>query len=93
MTSLRSVGWRWGRRRSTVLHPDKGRRCLMAELPTSDQVLLEEWKEARSFIGQSDEYLLNLRRYGFALATILIGTDACLSTSMNIRRGQKLPPP
>ena len=56
----------------------------MAKLPTSQQLLLDEWKEARSSIGRFDEYLLNLRRYGFTLATIMIGADAYLSTSMDI---------
>lgn len=46
--------------------------------------LLEEWKEARHSIGRFDEYLLNLRRYGFTLATIMIGADAYLSTSTSM---------
>jgi len=51
----------------------------MAKSSTGQGFLLEEWKEARSSIRRFDEYLLNLRRYGFTLATILIGADAYLS--------------
>ena len=51
----------------------------MVRPSTSQEILLEEWREARSSIGHFDEYLLNLRRYGFTLATILIGADAYLS--------------
>ena len=56
----------------------------MAEPAASQDLLVDEWKEARSSVGRFDEYLLNLRRYGFTLATILIGTDAYLSTSVDI---------
>ena len=45
----------------------------MVEPSASREFLLEEWKEARSSVGRFDEYLLNRRRYGFTLATILIG--------------------
>ena len=51
----------------------------MAKPSASTEVLLQEWREARSSVGRFDEYLLNLRRYGFTLATILIGADAYLS--------------
>lgn len=44
----------------------------MARPSASQEILIEEWKEARRSIGRFDEYLLNLRRYGFTLATILI---------------------
>jgi len=50
----------------------------------STEILLEEWREARSSIGRFDEYLLNLRRYGFTLATILIGADAYLSITEKV---------
>ncbi len=51
----------------------------MVRPSASQEILLEEWREARRSIGRFDEYLLNLRRYGFTLATILIGADAYLS--------------
>ena len=56
----------------------------MAEPSASQEILLEEWKEARRSVGQFDEYLLNLRRYGFTLATILIGADAYLSITEGV---------
>ncbi len=40
-------------------------------------------------IGRFDEYLLNLRKYGFTLATILIGADAYLSMSTELHPGAK----
>ena len=56
----------------------------MAEPSASREISLEEWKEARISIRRFDEHLLNLRRYGFTLAPIMIGADAYLSTSMDI---------
>ncbi len=56
----------------------------MAESSAGQGFLLEEWKEARISIGRFDEYLLNLRRYGFTLATILIGADAYLSITQEV---------
>ena len=50
----------------------------------SQEILLEEWREARSSIGRFDEYLLNLRRYGFTLGTMLIGADAYLSITQEV---------
>jgi len=51
----------------------------MVKPSAESEILIQEWKEARSSIARFDEYLLNLRRYGFTLATILIGADAYLS--------------
>ena len=56
----------------------------MVRPSASQEILLEEWKEARSSVGRFDEYLLNLRRYGFTLATILIGADAYLSITQGV---------
>lgn len=56
----------------------------MAEPSASQEILLEAWKEARKSVGRFDEYLLNLRRYGFTLATILIGADAYLSMTEGV---------
>ena len=53
--------------------------------PTGNRIdlSLEEWKEARRSVGRFDEHLLNLRRYGFTLATIMIGGDAYLSATVD----------
>ncbi len=56
----------------------------MGKLSASQEILLEEWKEARRSVGRFDEYLLNLRRYGFTLTTILIGADAYLSITEEV---------
>jgi len=56
----------------------------MAESSPGQGFLLEEWKEARSSTRRFDEYLLNLRRYGFTLATILIAADAYLSMTEGV---------
>lgn len=56
----------------------------MVRKSTSQEILLEEWKEARTSLKRFDEYLLNLRRYGFTLATILIGADAYLSMTEGV---------
>ena len=56
----------------------------MVRPSASEEIILEEWKEARRSVGRSDEYLLNLRRYGFTLATILIGADAYLSITQDV---------
>lgn len=56
----------------------------MVRPSTSTSLLLEEWREARSSVARFDEYLLNLRRYGFTLATILIGADAYLSITQDV---------
>ena len=56
----------------------------MARPSASQEILIEEWKEARRSVGRFDEYLLNLRRYGFTLATILIGGDAYLSITQDV---------
>ena len=48
------------------------------------EILVQEWREARSSVARFDEYLLNLRRYGFTLATILIGADAYLSITQEV---------
>lgn len=56
----------------------------MAEPSASQEILLEEWKEGRRSVGRFDEYLLTLRRYGFTLATILIGADAYLSMTEGV---------
>jgi hypothetical protein len=61
----------------------------MTEPSVSTEILLQEWREARSSIGRFDEYLLNLRKYGFTLATILIGADAYLSMSTELHPGAK----
>lgn len=56
----------------------------MVRPSASEDILLEEWREARRSVGRFDEYLLNLRRYGFTLATILIGADAYLSITQDV---------
>ena len=56
----------------------------MVGASADQKILLEEWREARRSIGRFDEYLLNLRRYGFTLGTILIGADAYLSISQDV---------
>ena len=56
----------------------------MVRPSASQEILLEEWREARRSIGRFDEYLLNLRRYGFTLATILIGANAYLSITPDV---------
>ena len=56
----------------------------MGESSPGQGFLLEEWKEATRSVGRFDEYLLNLRRYGFTLATILIGADAYLSITQEV---------
>ena len=61
----------------------------MVRPSASQEILLEEWREARHSIGRFDEYLLNLRRYGFTLATILIGADAYLSMTVTESLGAK----
>lgn len=45
---------------------------------------LEEWKEARDSVKKFDGYLIDLRKYGFSLATILLGADAFLSFNSEI---------
>ena len=50
----------------------------------STEILVEEWREARSSVGRFDEYLLNLRRCGFTLGTMLIGADAYLSITQDV---------
>ncbi len=61
----------------------------MVSPSASQEILLEEWKEARRSVGRFDEYLLNLRRYGFTLSTILIGADAYLSMTVTESLGAK----
>ena len=56
----------------------------MVRPSASTEILVEEWREARRSVGRFDEYLLNLRRYGFTLATILIGADAYLSITQEV---------
>jgi len=56
----------------------------MVRPSASQEILLEEWREARRSVGRFDEALLNLRRYGFTLATILIGADAYLSMTEDV---------
>jgi len=56
----------------------------MVRPSASQEILLEEWREGRRSIGRFDEYLLNLRRYGFTLATILIGADAFISITEDV---------
>ena len=56
----------------------------MANQPPKNDFLLEEWKDARLSVRRFDEHLLNLRRYGFTLATILLGADAYISMSLDV---------
>lgn len=41
-------------------------------------ILLEEWKESRASIARFDEILLDLRKHGFTLITILLSADGFL---------------
>ena len=53
----------------------------MANLSVKQQILLEEWKWARELAAQFSEQLLNLRKYGFTLATLLLTADAFLTNA------------
>lgn len=51
----------------------------MTDYNINKNLLLEEWKEARNSIARFDEHLVNLRKYGFTLATLLLTVDVYLT--------------
>lgn len=56
----------------------------MVKTSAERECLMEEWKDARVSVRRFDEQLLNLRRYGFTLATILLGADAYISMATEV---------
>lgn len=51
----------------------------MTDSRNEEDLLFQEWKEARSIIARFDEHLVNLRKYGFTLATLLLTADAYIT--------------
>ena len=59
-------------------------------LPAPHNVRLEEWKECRQSIARFDQIIVDIRKYGFSLVTILLGAAGFLYTSPNITLGSIL---
>lgn len=60
---------------------DQGRRPKPSDSTDTDpskSIHFQEWKECRSSIARFDDKVLNLRKYGFSLLTLLLGSSGFL---------------
>ena len=65
--------------------------AVTTNIDPSKSIHFQEWKECRSTISRFDDKVLNLRKYGFSLLTLLLGSSgflyAELMTDANLNTG------
>lgn len=61
-----------------------------SELSVTEKLRLDEWKECRQTIARFDQIIVDLRKYGFGLVTILLGASGFLYKSAGMTLGGTL---